>query len=338
MQVKMAESFRSFVMLTNANVTGKYRYRDKFQLLPAPAHFPRAPYSEAHHPCLLEVKYDFIHDSTKLMPDETEVPDWIQRKDQERKAVHEIMSLFSVFSFSKFVYTRDNHSWTIRTDGENALEPEWRQLSYFVREHQFDINEFTNAPVPEIEFVDTAKFYNLGARYVGSDFSVPDLFEEILDAYYGLDQDSKHAILRSATLFTNAKRISPSISFTSFVSSIESLVDYMYKGVKIEKCKECSAPRYSVTKKFTEFLKTYSSDSDELIRFYKEAYGQRSKILHAGALFLGEHIPTDWAESDWESYHMISGIERICRIAFSNWVLERYRMMSSIRTGCSTAT
>lgn len=324
----MTETFRSFIMLTNANVTGKYKYKDNFQILPAPNHFPRAPYLEAHHPCLLEVKYNFTPDSSKTMLDQTEVPDWIQRKDYEKKIIHEIRCLFDVFSFSKFVSTQDNHSWTIRTDGNLAIEPEWRQLSYFVREHPHEISEFTTSLAPQIDEINTAKFYNLGGRYAGSDFAVPDILSDILDAYYSLDQDNKNAFLRSATLFNNAiriKPISPSISFACFVSSIESLVDHFHKGVKIEKCKECSAPRYATTRKFTDFLTKYSSDSDELTRFYKKAYGQRSKILHAGALFLGEHIPADWAESDWEAYHMNSGIERICRIAFTNWILERHR-------------
>jgi hypothetical protein len=203
----MTETFRSLIMLTNANVTGKYIYRDFFQILPAPDHFPRAPYLEAHHPCLLEIKYNFAPDSNKRMPDQTEVPDWIQKKDNETKITCEIMSLFDVFSFSKFVYTQANHSWTIRTDDNRAIEPEWRQLSYFVREHQNEINEFTNSPVSQIDEINTAKSYNLGVRYIGSDFSVPELFGGILDAYYNLDQDNKNAFLRSATLFNHAIRI-----------------------------------------------------------------------------------------------------------------------------------
>lgn len=324
----MTEIYKSFIMLTNSNVTGKYLYRDIFQILPAPNNFPRAPCLEAHHPCLLEVKYNFTSDSRTRMPDQTEIPDWIQRKDHEAKIIREIMCLFDVFSFSKFVYTQDNHSWTIRTGDDLTVEPEWRQLSYFVRDHQHEISEFTNSPAQKIEEIDTSKFYNLGGRYVGSDFSVPDLFSSVLDAYYSLDQENKDAFLKSATLFNSAiriKPISPSISFACFVSSIESLVDYIHRGVKIEKCKECSAPRYSVTRKFTDFLTKYSSDSGELIKFYKKSYGQRSKILHAGALFLGEHVPAGWAESDWEAYHMNSGIERICRIAFTNWILERHK-------------
>lgn len=323
----MTETFKSFIMLTNANVTGQYRYRDVFQILPAPDHFPRAPCLEAHHPCLLELKYSFTPDPSKKMLDQTEVPDWMQRKDYERKLICEIMNLFGVFSFSKFVNTQDIHSWTVRAEGGLAAEPEWRQLSYFVREHQHEIDKFTNSPISKIEEIDTTKFYNFGARYTGSDFSIPDLFGATLYAYYNLDQDSKSAFLRSATLFNNAVKIqsiSPSISFACFVSSIESLVDYIHKGVKVEKCRECSAPRYAVTKKFTDFLTKYSSESKELIRFYKQAYGQRSKILHAGALFLGEHIPKDWGESDWEAYHMNSGIERICRIAFTNWILDKH--------------
>ncbi len=214
----MTETFKSFIMLTNANVTGKYIYRDIFQILPAPDHFPRAPYLEAHHPCLLEVKYNFTPDPSKRMPDQTEVSDWIQRKDHEKKIISEIINLFGVFSFSKFVNTQDIHSWTIRTEENRAIEPEWRQLSYFVREHQHEIGEFTNPPISQIEEVNTAKFYRFGARYTGSDFSIPDLLSEILDAYYSLDQDNRNAFLRSATLFNNAikiKQISPSISGSS---------------------------------------------------------------------------------------------------------------------------
>ena len=325
----MTETFRSFIMLTNANVRGKYTYKDKFQILPAPDNFPRARYSEAHHPCLLEVKYNFTHDPSKTMPDQTEVPDWIQRKDQEVKLIHEVARLFDVFSFSKFVFTQDNHSWTVSTDGNAPDEPEWRQLSYFVTGHQHKISEFTNSPVEKIEEIQTDKSYNFGARFTGSDFAVPDLLSDILDAYYSLEPDNKNAFIRSATLFNNAikiKSISPSISFACFVSSIETLVDHAHKGVKVEKCKECSTPRYSVTRKFTEFLKKYSSNSEELIRFYQQSYSQRSKILHAGALFTGEHTPREWAESDWESYHMNSGIERICRIAFTNWILEKHQL------------
>lgn len=328
----MTKTFRSFIMLTNANVTGKYKYREIFQILPAPDNFPRAPYLEAHHPCLLEVKYNFAPDPSKKMPDQTEVPDWIQRQDHEKKITREITSLFAVFSFSKFVYTQDNHSWTISTDTNLATEPEWRQLSYFVQEHKHEISDFTNSSVSNVDEINTSESYGLGGRFVGSDFSVPDLLSDILDAYYSLDQDNKNAFLKSATLFNNAiriKPISPSISFACFVSSIESLVDHINKGIKIEKCKECSAPRYSTTRKFTDFLTKYSSDSEELIKFYKKAYGQRSKILHAGALFLGEHIPTGWADSDWKAYHMNSGIEQICRIAFTNWILEKHAPPSS---------
>lgn len=212
-------------------------------------------------------------------------------------------------------------------DDDIAVEPEWRQLSYFVRDHQHEISDFTNSQVPRIDEINTSKAYNLGGRYVGSDFAIPDLFSSVLDAYYSLRSDSRDALLKSLTLFNNAiriKAISPSVSFACFVSSIESLVEYIHKDVEVERCKECSAPRYFVTRKFAEFLSKYSSDSKELIRFYKQAYGRRSKILHAGALFLGEHIPIGWAESDWESYHMNSGIERVCRIAFTNWVLERH--------------
>lgn len=312
-------------MLTNAKVTGKYKYKDVFQLLPAPNHFPHAPCTEAHHPCLLEIKYDFTPDSSKRMDDQTEFPEWLQRRNHEEKLIHEITSLFGIFSLSKFITIQNSHSWTIPTTDDFAIESEWRQLSYCVKEHQQRISEFTHFKAPQINEINTTDLYKFGLKFLGSNFSIPDLFGKILDAYYNLDQNEKNAILRSATLFNNAIRIKPisrSISFACFVSSIESLIDHTHKEIKIEKCRECNAPRYAVTKKFTEFLEKYSSDTAELIKFYKKVYGKRSEILHAGALFQGEHIPKDWDESDWEAHHMNFGIERICRIAITNWILE----------------
>lgn len=322
----MDETFRSFIMLTNAKVTGKYKYRDKFQVLPAPSHFPQAPYTEALHPCLLEVKYNFTPDPNKKKYETIDIPDWIQRKDHEAKIIHEIKTLFSLFSLSKFIDMQGNHGWTIGSEGSSAMESEWRQITYCVREHHHEISEFTKSTLPKVDEINTEKFFTFGTRYAGTDFSIPDIFDEILDTYYSLGQDDKIALLKSATLFSNAKKIyqiSPSISFACFVSSIESLVGYIHKDVKIENCKECSTPRYSVTRKFTDFLRRYTSDSSEFIKFYRDSYSKRSRILHAGDLFFGEHEPINWDERDWQSHHMTFGIERICRIAITNWLLEK---------------
>ncbi|EPO9975520.1 TPA: hypothetical protein ACKTGI_004007 [Pseudomonas aeruginosa] len=323
--------YKSFIMLANASVKGVLKYKDFFQIIPAPDDFPRAPCLEAHHPCLLELKYKFEFDPDLKMPDGKSVPEWIQQKDQEGKIIHEISSLFGMYSLSYFVFSSGGHSWSINTEAGSDFDLQWRQLSYFVADgkHQHKISKFTDAGCLPMGRVETSKVYNFGARFIGDDFSIPDLLPEILDSYYILEQDDRDAISRVASIFNSAlkiKAISSSISFAIFVSSIESLVDYQYRGVKVESCKECNAPRYSVTRKFTDFLKRYSSDSDELVRFYKSTYGRRSKILHAGALFLGEHIPLNWAEDDWSAYHMRSGIERICRIAFANWLLERAQM------------
>lgn len=322
----MNDTFRSFIMLTNAKVTGKYKYRDKFQILPAPDHFPQAPYSEAHHPCLLEVKYNFTPDPNKKRHETIDIPDWEQRKDHELKIIHEIKTLFFVFSFSKFIDAHDNHGWTIGTEDSNAMESEWRQITYCVREHHHKISDFTESALSKIDEINTQKFYTFGGRYAGTDFSIPDIFEKILDSYYSLGQDDRIALLKSATLFSNAIKIfpiSPSISFACFVSSIESLVNHINKDVKIKNCKECNTPRYSVTRKFIDFLQRYTSDSSEFINFYKDSYSKRSKILHAGELFLGEHEPINLDERDWKSHHMTFGIERICRIAITNWLLEK---------------
>ena len=323
--------FKSFIMLANASVKGAFKYRDLFQILPAPDDFPRPPCLEAHHPCLLELRYEFEFDPDLKTSDGQPVPDWIQQKDQEGKIIHEISSLFGVYSLSNFVFPSGGHSWSINTEDGSNFDLQWRQLSYFVEDgkHQHNISNFTDAGCLPMEQVETSKAYNFGARFTGDDFSIPDFLPGILDSYYILERDDRDAILKMASIFNSAlkiKAISSSISFAIFVTSIESLVDYQHKGDKVENCKECNKPRYSVTRKFNDFLKRYSSDSNELVKFYKSAYDHRSKILHAGALFLGEHIPLNWAESDWSAYHMRSGIERICRIAFANWLLERAQM------------
>lgn len=313
-------------MLTNAKVTGHYRYRDTFQILPAAQSSQQPPYIEAHHPCILELKYNFEYDASRTLIDTSSTPEWLQEKDSENKLVNEIVKLIGLFSFSKFIqYSQEEYGWFTHYDDKDQASLFWGQKSYFDDNHDKMLENFTKHNLNKAEEIDFLKFYSFPARFSGAEFSIPNILTHLFDKYYSLSNDARVSFFRAATLFNNAieiKKISPSISFSCFISCIETLVEYIHKDIRIEKCEGCGQLKYSVTKKFIEFMKKYNSDSKELIKFYNAVYKKRSKILHAGDLFSGEDIPLNWEEKDWEEFSLRTNIERTCRIALINWLLE----------------
>ncbi len=189
--------FKSFIMLANASVKGAFKYRNLFQILPAPDDFPRPPCLEAHHPCLLELRYEFEFDPDLKTSDGQPVPDWIQQKTKKENYSRDFLSLRCVL-IVKFCFPSGGNSWSINTEDGSDFDLQWRQLSYFVEngKHQNNISNFTDAGCLPMAQVETSKAYNFGARFIGDDFSIPDFLPGILDSYYILERDDRDAILK----------------------------------------------------------------------------------------------------------------------------------------------
>ena len=113
-----------------------------------------------------------------------------------------------------------------------------------------------------------------------------------------------------------------SIGFVSFISSVETMIDFENRGVKVEHCKECGQPVYSVSKKFIAYLSKYVSRTENSIRKFKRLYTLRSKIAHTGKLFLSDRefslLNRDTTNQEWYS---CMEAQQLARLSLFRWLL-----------------
>jgi hypothetical protein len=321
-------------------VSGGFKYADYFQVTPADSSYRSPPYAEAHHPCFIEIRYPFEYDQQKKNIDGTEIPDWMQESDFERKIVDEIIKLINVFCFSQFIQYEYEQAWFIDMDDIKDHKMYWGQKSYFTDNHKSKIEEFTSFE-RLIDTMNYKEYYNLNGKYFGADFAIPDILLQLISKYFSLNIEARQAYLIAITLFNSAKKIksiSPSISFTTFITCIESLVAHTYRNEIIEKCNTCGQKKYSVTKKFKNFMRDYNNNSKELVKYYEDAYIKRSDIIHSGKLFDGEIVPLSWSERDWDIFFFKMNIERVCRVALINWLIKTNENSPNNRFNLTTGT
>lgn len=263
------------------------------------------------------------------MPDGSPVSARIVTNEQAQASAKELLFLLSALSTTRFFQPSNQQSWYTsfgtNENPKNELQVEWGQEFYTVE----DINheepaEFTteetliNRAVPQ-------EYYNRLGRMMGANFELPENIEEMLDAYFSLDKESRVAFLSSAALFYQGLKLwneFPSLSFAAFVSAIETLVTQDHKGQAVEKCGECNQDRFRVTAKFQDFFTKYGSPTPQFRKYAQRVYLYRSRILHSGKLFLGELAPRQWASfSGNDDDEFRRSVIASSRISMVNWLL-----------------
>ncbi len=128
-----------------------------------------------------------------------------------------------------------------------------------------------------------------------------------------------------------------SLSFFSFVSSIETLVNYEFKNEKVEyacsdcktlksserSCKKCGSPIWGVTAKYREFLFKYVSNDPNAKKMYNKIYNIRSKITHTEYLMNGENF-LNWEFNDKTKEISTNHLQamQLARRSLINWILK----------------
>lgn len=148
---------------------------------------------------------------------------------------------------------------------------------------------------------------------------------EFLTIYYGKPDEEKLIYDSAAHLIYHAKAIfdrthDVSMSFLSYVSSIEALLNIDFKSSS-ETCPCCGVEKYRVTAKFKDFLKKYVGRTSKDQKLFDKIYDRRSKLTHTGQLFFHsiEKLIDNQAKGDLWLHHIAS----IAAIqAFKNSVLK----------------
>lgn len=180
---------------------------------------------------------------------------------------------------------------------------------------------------------------NAGPEFV----SLQSQSEALLDNYFKMDANSRARVNASLFLHQKMRRlilISASMGLVGLISSIENLVDFEgdRQNFKVDNCSKCGAPLYRVTRRFRDFMETYSEDNfvrEHNIRGYyhteeefngvtarrliTDFYQQRSKISHAGQILEMDRTLSGFSMKE---VRLFNEVETLTRVALFSYILK----------------
>lgn len=336
----MKEYHRS-IFFTKVPLTGYYRYKDEFQIFPAELeNMPKSKYQK-HYPNILE--YYTIPNEAVAIPEEFKGLEELYLLATTTIDVQEkILSLLSAISNNLFFrYTSIDGNWAIplHDDEEKAKQEfassKWCLTLYHSTElpKQLKINKFSEVAYSEIEKLDHKSFYTYDPNI---DFDskksvvLPDTINEIIDAFYKLD-DTKRTFLESAisncVSSIELKNSKKTLSLLASFTVMETMVNLEYINQKPEKCDDCGQLKFSVAKKFREYLLKYIGESANNKKKFNAYYSLRSKIVHTGQQLKTENLFADVPE-DVKDEEFLKRIEilQMGKLSIVNWLLFNLRL------------
>jgi hypothetical protein len=329
------------IIFTKVPLGGYYRYRDFFQIFPAEFQdMPDNPYKE-HYPNILE--YWFTEEEKIIRKSEYEnlnelftlTATTVTKEDK-------IISLLNSFTNNTF-FKYDYHEgvWAIpilynRDNGEiseeiNKLSPQWsmRIFHFPTLPSQLQITEFTELSVKEIPRIPHNLFYTIEPNLDNDRkkaILLPITIDMILDSYFSLDKEIM-SIIDAALGFNVAavelRTTKRTLALLSSFTAVETMINLEYREQEVEKCKGCNQPRFSIARKFREYLLKYIGDSPENKKKFNSYYNFRCKIVHTGMRLKAEVLFSDYSAEEIEE-EFITRIEilQLGKLAIANWLLK----------------
>lgn len=327
--------YRRCVVLSNTPLKEAFKYKDLFVLQPITRkNVPTSPYAK-HHPSFL----DFYVESDKPLSENELLVCDINR-------THEICTILTALSnFRFFTYDSSFMSWGIMAPSilvEKMTDEERIEM---------DENNKTSIWMPFAsylykEFVDDRIIYSIDLLDGNTEMILDDnpfyftynpipeekervtfqsKISEAIDGYYALDDVTRQIVFSAMKLISDGIGLGihhQSLGFVSYISSIETMVGLENRNAKVEYCKSCGQPIYSVRRKFLTFLAKYVSRTESSRKKFGDLYALRSKIAHTGKLFLSDvefsFLNKDIDQNEWIKY---LEVQQLARISIFRWLL-----------------
>lgn len=267
-------------------VRGYWRYRDRFQILPAPTHAPQPPlYHSVERPLVLESKYRDAHDV-------------LIRTDRSMVAAKEIALLLNVLLDTRvrLVDGTNRHHWVmVNPNGPPPVRVEclreWYAIEEFKNENEHNDMSPTSgiAQLVEVPHDEYYSRWNLGKG--NREMEVPASLTTMFDRFYAASEVERRRCLRFCFWVRQAheeRNYSATASYISLVHGIEALVPDAGPRIECPRCKQNTAP--GPTRRFKEFVDKYAPNSnDEEGR--TGLYKIRSGIAHGGPVLWTDRQP-----------------------------------------------
>ncbi len=327
--------YRRTIIYTKVPLKGAFQYRDKFIFQPITSKVaPRCAYAR-HYPAFLDYCFE--------AEDGLQEYDLIQKDIDYSRKICTVFTALSNFEF--FTYHSTATVWgsaapferfeelpqsDVEAYNEAARTSKWiAAVGYTYPEYAQDrmINKLSVLEGNVGIALDENPFYftDNPIQVDKEEVSLQEKTTDALDVFFSLGQKERDVVYSAMVLLTDGISLGlqhQSIGFVSFISSIETMIDFENRDVRVEHCKECGQPVYSVSKKFIAYLSKYVSKTESSIGKFKRLYTLRSKIAHTGKLFLSDRefslLNKDTTNQEWYSY---MEAQQLARLSLFRWLL-----------------
>ncbi len=325
--LKKSPSIAQDIIFCHEKVSGFFRYKDKFQILPVPEGSAMPVLGLKDYPFLIEFSYNASSDT---------MIDWSRRR-KEATVYTRILNLL-VNQHLRLSRNDGRTHWVMDIDETtNKASYSFKQEGYAPEGMKGKMEEFSDtSKLTEMNKVAFQDYYTKTLGITSDPLCIPDNLEESLDVVFNLSERDWDRFFMSCSWYSQSSEVwreSSSSAFISLVTALECLVGEREKCEccnqelpdKLEFCECCKQPRYQVTKGFKEFLERFVPFIDSFPREKKALYGIRSKLAHGVDLLQQDLQPWSFTmnvkkdEQDMlhRNLHFISGV------AVYNWLWSR---------------
>lgn len=306
-----SESVGQVICFSHDKITGFFRYKDVFQLIPADPDFADTPYSFGDHPVILQFRYSKSSNS------------FFSHMRRTAKAMTFVRFLSVVTKSPIFMQPKNTRFFWAVEPQDGGTVSKWMQTGYAPPAgFSVHLEEYSDtvgmAPIP---LVSANEYYGQGFSRSTQEFSLPDNIDFVLGGIFALPPDKFEKFRIASTWLAMVGEIaqaSSSAGYVAIVASLESLLDKAS-----ETCETCGQPKFSVTKRIKEFLKKYVPGLDQHPKELDRIYRTRSDLAHGLNLLLGDLETPYLSNKQSQSEFMLQiSTAQIARVAVLNWLLE----------------
>lgn len=329
----MKIKFYKVVIFSDNPLTTQFRFEDKFQIYPYIS--PNAPYSDKVklHPIALEYWVD--EDIEVEVPEDFKgLEEFYKQSVISMLPQTKILSLLSSMCNYRFYLPQIKWQWFCTIpDGDNVEEANNQKSVAGINTYWYpeghkerQIETFSNTDFAQMNYKAHQEYFRTITLDESEDIVFPEHIPVALHNYYALPEQIKKIAEASSSLINNGLALRGtmnSLSYISFISSIETLVDFDFKNEEVKKCECCGTSQYRVMGKFRDFIFKYVSTAAETKKQLNEIYTLRSKISHSGELLLADNI-YDWGNDTIrnEQWKIHLSAMQLGRVALTNWLLK----------------
>jgi hypothetical protein len=310
----------SWVLFAPVPVTGAYRYRDRFQILPVPAEAPRPSVLWADHPFLLQFRY---RGSTNV---------WVDHRRRTSEG-RELELLLAGLLSSHIHSDRDQAArWVLPPDTAGPSDGARQQplsalcqSSYFYPGMNGIASEFTSiSEFQPFSAISCPEFLGRLGVAAGQVLDLPANFGQAIANYTSLTADQKLKFGNACYWVQHSARVyreSQSAAYIALALAIESLMPPPESGRTCECCHRSVGN--GPTRHFKDFINRFVPAAMPFESQTKHLYEIRSKLAHGHALLISDRerllAPALASFEDWQNNDYLL---RLVRIALVNWLNE----------------